>query len=114
MLKINMEFKRGILFIRLDGSLDNKTIDKFDNEVLSLILNNGLKNIVINFDKVYNIDKKGIDELINLSEIVSGLNGKATLCSITNKEVKRLINNHNTFDFYETQNELTALGVMKI
>ncbi len=114
MLKINMEFKKGVLFIRLDGSLDNISIDKFNNEVLSLVLNNGLKQIVVNLDKVYNIDEKGIDGLLNLSEIVSSFNGKTTLCSLTNKKVKSLINKINTFNFYESQNELTALGVMKI
>ena len=43
------------------------------------------------------------------------MNGKTTLCSLTNREVKNILNKseyNNTF--YETSNELTALGVMKI
>ncbi len=115
MLKIDMEFKKGILFIRLEGSLNKDTVEKFNNEVIALVLKDEIKLIVVNLDKVISIDLKGIKALTQLNEIVKNNNGRTTLCSISNKKVKSSLheNKYNNL-FYEASNELTALGVMKI
>lgn len=115
MLKVDMEFKKGIFFVRLEGSLNKTTTEKFSNEVFPVILKYGLKYIVVNLDKVNIIDEKGIETLMELNEIVSKWKGKTTLCSLTNKKVKTIIKEsmYNTL-FYETNNELTALGEMRL
>ncbi len=115
MLKINMEFKKGILFVRPEGSLNKKNIEKFNNDVIPVVLKHGLKYVVVNLDKVNTIDVEGIESLMELNEIVSGLNGKTTLCSLTNNEVATSLRESSCNNcFYETSNELTALGVMKL
>lgn len=115
MLDINMEFKRGILFIRLEGSLNIKNVGKFENEVIPIILKQEIKYVVINLDKLLFLDIRGVSSLLNLDEIVRSFGGKTTLCSLTNNEVRKLIHKYNIESlFYETNNELTALGVMKI
>lgn len=115
MLKIDMEFKRGILFIRLDGSLNKMSKQKFENDVIPVVLKYGLKYVVVNLDKVNTIDNEGVNSLMELSEIVSKTNGKTTLCSLTSECVKTSLREfeYNNM-FYETSNELTALGVMKL
>ena len=115
MLKIKMEFKKGILFIRLEGYLNKKTIEKFDNEVLSVVLVNELRYIVVNLDQVYSIDKSGINGLMELKDIIYNLSGKGALCNLTNEDVKKQIKDYNgVYDYYEFDNELNALGMMKI
>lgn len=115
MLEINMEYKKGILFIRLYGELTKLTISTFEEDVIPVILKHGIKYIVINLDKLNKIDLKGIEALMNLNEIINNLNGKATLCSLSNENVrKKLREKEYISNFYETSNELTALGVMKI
>lgn len=115
MLKIKMEFKKGILFIRLDGILNQKTIEKFDNEVLSVVLVNKLKYIVVNLDGVCEVDEKGVDALKELNDIIYNFNGKSALCSLTNTKVKNTIKEYDYInDFYEYENELNALGMIKI
>ena len=115
MLKICMEFKKGILFIRLDGILNRITKDKFDTEVLPLVLDNGLKYVVLNLDKVNYIDSYGVNSLSELGDILYNQNGKTTLCSLTSEQVKNKIEEIEYKGlFYETNNELTALRVMKI
>ena len=115
MLKINMEFKKGILFIRLDGSFNKKTVKKFDNEVLPIILMNKVMYVVINLDKVYLIDKEGVESLMELENLVRDFKGKTTLCGLTSNYVKTKIEEADyDMKFYETNNELTALKVMKI
>ena len=115
MLKIDMEFKKGILFVRLEGSLNKKNVEKFNADVIPVILKHGLKYVVVNLDKVNAIDIEGIESLMELNEIVRTLEGKTTLCSLTSKQVKNCLkeSDYNNL-FYETSNELTALGVMKI
>lgn len=115
MLKIDMEFKRGILFVRLEGNLNKQNIEKFNNDVIPVVLKHGLKYIVVNLDKVNSIDIDGIESLMELNEIVSRWDGKTTLCSLTNKQVKSTLKQSDYSNmFYETSNELTALGVMRI
>ena len=111
MLDINMEFKKGILFIRLEGTLDRNTKDKFNNEVIALVLKDGVRMIVVNLDKVDLIDYEGI----NLNKIVDDNNGRSAICSLTNNKVKSVIRESSCSDlYYEASNELTALGVMKL
>lgn len=54
MLKINLEFRKGVLFVRLNGSLNDK--DSLDN-INSLINEIGFKYIVFNVD---NLDRKSV------------------------------------------------------
>lgn len=115
MLKIKMEFKKGILFIRLEGILNKKTTQLFDSEVLGVVLVNKLKYIVVNLDQVYAIDQSGVDSLKELNDIVYNFDGVGALCSLTNANVKKQIKEYDyNNDFYEFDNELNALGAMKI
>ena len=43
MLGIDMEFKKGILFVRLSGILNGDTASLLDKEMTSLIETNGIK-----------------------------------------------------------------------
>lgn len=115
MLKIDMEFKKGILFVRLEGSLNKCNIEKFNNEVIPVVLKHGLKYVVVNLDKLNAIDTKGIESLMELNQIVTEFDGKTTLCSLSSSNVKSCLreSEYNNL-FYETSNELTALGVMKL
>lgn len=115
MLKIDMEFNKGILFIRLDGNLNKYTSNKLIEDTVPVILKHGLKRIVVNLDKVNSIDIQGINSLMDINDVVTNLNGRAIICSITNNDVKsKLKNKEYITKFYEASNELTALGVMKL
>lgn len=77
-LKVDFEFYRGILFIRLKGiltkySLSNTDIDKVINDI-------GFKYIVFNIDNINQIDAYGINYLINHHEALKNRDGKALIC----------------------------------
>ncbi len=115
MLKIELEFRKGVLFVRLNGKLNKYTKSKLEEEVLPVILKHGITNLVINLDKLTSIDTYGINALINTSNVVNSLSGKLIVCSITNNIVKSKLNNKEYItNFYEVSNELTALGVINI
>ena len=70
-MKTNIEFRKGILFIRLNGALIRRNINKFESEILPVILKQGLKYVVINLENLEYLDKYGIESLSNLYEIMS-------------------------------------------
>lgn len=113
MLEIDMEFRKGILFIRLSGKLDKTTIGKLNREVTELVKDNGIKNIVFNIDKLTSIDLKGINSLLYNYELSRMNDGKAMLCGVNNSLVRYRISNSRLFNYmYEVSDELSAIKVI--
>ena len=78
MLKVELEFYKGILFIRLKGILTKENIE---NENLNQIIEEiGFKYIVFNIDNIKQIDGYGIRYLINYNNKLKNDNGKAIVC----------------------------------
>lgn len=115
MIKINLEFKKGILFIRVKGSLISNSNKEFRNEVFPVVLKHEFKYIVLNFEELTQLDECGIETLIDLNNIVVSCKGQATICNITNNEIKdKIYNSEISNCYYQTNTELTAIGVFKI
>ena len=113
-MKTNIEFRKGILFIRLNGALIRRNINKFESEILPVILKQGLKYVVINLENLEYLDKYGIESLSNLYEIIRRNNGRTSFCNMS-EEIKNMIKNTNIYDkFFNTNNELTALELFKL
>ena len=111
MLNINMEFLRGILFVRLKGVLNKNTVEKLDEEVTSLIESNGVRNIVFNVNNLNSIDHYGINALLHNYEICRNNSGRTLICGLNNVLVKNRINRSRLLNYmYKTTNELTALN----
>lgn len=114
MLDINLEFHKGILFVRLDGILNKNTVDKLDDEVTNLIKENGIRNIVFNISNLNSIDCDGINGLLNNYEICKSNNGKSLVCGL-NGLVKQTINNSRLLKYmYEATDELSAVNVINL
>lgn len=77
MLKINLEFRKGVLFIRLNGSLNDK--ESLDN-INNLINEIGFKYIVFNVDNLKCIDLDGIKCILNYQKLLLNKHGKLLLC----------------------------------
>jgi len=110
-----MEFHKGVLFIRLEGSLNKNTVDKLKYEVTSFIKENGIRNIVYNISKIQEIDCYGINALINNYDICKKNNGKSLVCGMSEGVVKHRIKNSRLLNYmYETSDELSALNVINL
>ena len=115
MLDINMEFHKGILFIRLSGSLNENTINKLNVEVNSFIKESGISNIVYNIAELNEIDCYGINTLFNTYEVSKKNKGKSLLCGIDNAIVKHRIKNSRLLNYmYETSDELSAINIINL
>lgn len=115
MLDINIEFRKGILFIRLEGILNYETVYKLNEEVLNTIKTNGIKYIVFNLENLYYIDMDGIKAIMNHYNLVNSYNGKSLICGISSSLVKNRIKQSNILDYLsETSNELSALKLINL
>jgi stage II sporulation protein AA (anti-sigma F factor antagonist) len=113
MLEIEMEFIKGILFIRLDGKLNASTCDKLYQEVSEMIFDNGIRNIVFNLENISEIDINGINSLIYNYKLCKQNKGESIICNI-NSTVERAFQGSMKGFIPITSNELTALNIFNI
>lgn len=106
-----MEFKRGILFVRLSGILNGDTCSTFNKELNELISINGIKYVLINLNGLEYVDRYGIDTIISNYNSILRNNGKLLLCGIT-----RLFEYDSsiTKNLYQISDERSAFNLIHI
>ena len=103
-LNINMEYKSGVLFVRLIGSLNKLTANKLVESLIPIIMNHGIKNLVYNFSELNSIDEIGSKTLLLGYNAIINNNGRVLV-----------INNRFNLEYFkEVKNELSALNILKI
>ena len=101
MLNINMEYKFGILFVRLNGKLTLENAQKLESSLIPIIINNGIKNLVYNFNELKSIDEVGHKLLLMTINAVKHNKGNTLI--VNNKslgdkmklDVNEIINDEN-------------------
>lgn len=101
LLKVLMEFRKGVLFVRLYGSLNNDTKDIFENEVKEVIIKSGIRYVVLNVSNLSEIKESGIKEIKNLRKILKKMDGEFFLFGGEIKELKSLVNLENELKVFE-------------
>lgn len=101
MLKVLMEFRKGILFVRLYGILNDDTLNKFKTDVKGVIINSGIKYVVINVENLYGISKSGVKEIKLLKKVLKKTSGQFFLFGGEIKELKELVNIENELKVFE-------------
>lgn len=110
MFNMDLEYNKGILFVRLNGSLSKKGSFKLNNYLVPVILKHRIKYLVCNLFNLEDIDDVGIDALLNTKCAIKANKGKIVLCEVPNdinKNIRRL-------RIKETRNETSALNLMRI
>ena len=110
MLVIDMEAFKGILFIKLKGEFNYKTIDVFNNEVTYLVKDSIVRNIVFDLEDLDNIDNSGIFEIMNNFKWCKDNNGLSLICNAKG-DVKRII---DKTELYQAKNQLEAVKIFNI
>lgn len=80
MLDVNYEFRKGILFVRLLGSITTNNIAKL-NSVFNIINQAGIKAVVINLDNIKAIDAYFINYLLSYYDFYIEDDKKMFICS---------------------------------
>ena len=102
MLNTNIEFRKGILFVRLNGVLDKFTMNELD-DIYNLIIDNRIRNIVFNIEDVSKIDESGIKKLFDIYNSVNRNNLNCYF--IKNKII-------DNYEIKEFDTELKAMEVI--
>ena len=110
MLKMDMEYNHGVLFIRLDGVLNRSTSYKLNNYLVPVILKHKIKYLVYNCFLLDSIDECGMDAILNTKCAVKTNKGKIYVCEVPKEYVKLF----KKAGLKETSSELTALNILKI
>ncbi len=110
MLYMDLEYCRGVLFVRLDGNLTKRNTYRINNYLAPVILKHRIKYLVYNLFSVSQIDDAGLDAILRTKFAIKSNQGSAYLCEVPEhlkKVVKRL-------KMKETATELTALEILKV
>ena len=87
MLKTILEFRKGILFVRLKGELTKKTSVIFEKTVLVKMKQGGIYHIVYNLEDLNKIDRYGYNRILYSYELCKKHSGEVFICSNLNEEV---------------------------
>ncbi len=113
-MKTEIDYKKGILYVKLEGVLVGNKINKFECEIIPIIIGLESKDVIINLKGIELIDKRGIDSLIKISSLVNRFKGKLVLCEL-NEYLKNRFKNSDIFDYcFKSKNEETSKEVLKI
>lgn len=114
MLNIDLEYKKGILFLRLNGVLNEKNCFILEDAIKNVVSKGGIKYLLINFEKLYDIDEKGISSIIDSYKEYLKDRGKLLICGYHDK-TKLFIERSELKDFaLITINEVVAFNLINI
>ena len=114
MLGIDIEIKKGIMFVRVNGELSKRTIDKWNDDVKDLIIDNGIRNVVLNVSNLKTIDAKGINSLLYSYELCNTNKGVSLLCGLNDSIKEKVKRSHLLKFMKEVDSEKAALSLIKI
>lgn len=113
MFKINMEFVRGMLFVRLEGILSERTSKQLNQELDRMIYEQGVRYFVINLENLTSIDEVGIKSIMDHYFDVIMHDGKLVVCgydSIIHRKVPKEIN----LAFQNIESSSNELGAFRL
>lgn len=110
MLEVNMEYRKGVLFIRFVGELVKNKINGNEIENVDDVLSTGMTCVVFNLEELKMIDNSGLDYLWEKYQMVKSKGGVAFLCGIHHSTVKRRLKRSRLLTYMnEIQDELILL-----
>lgn len=114
MLNTILEYRKGILFVRLNGVLVKDTINFINSRLISIIEQDKLDNIVINVEGLDNIDYKGINFIFYIYELCKKNKGSLLMCGISENIRKRFKKSRVLNYIKEISSELESFDLVKI
>lgn len=114
MLDINLEFYKGMLFVRLSGILDTNTYMKLNSCLNKMINDKELRYFVINLEELDYVDDKGLQSIIDRYFDVVVHDGKLVICGYDNCSHSNIKINNIFKQIEHTNTELNALKLINI
>ena len=110
MLKMNLEYNKGILFVRLDGMLHRGSTYKINNYLIPVILKHKIKYLVYNLYNLNDLDESGMDALLNSEQAIKNNNGIMYFCEVQKSMERKL----RKLRVKKVDNELTCMKLIEV
>ena len=110
MFQMDLEYNKGILFVRLKGNLTSKKTYELNNYLVPVLLKHKIKYLVYNLYELDSIDESGVNALLNTKCAIRMNKGKIYMCEVKDTIKKWL----KTLHIKELKNELSALQLIEI
>lgn len=110
MLKMDIEYNKKILFVKLTGILNKKSSYKINNYLNPVIKKHNIKCLIYNFDDLDGIDISGIDAITASKCLIKNNKGKIFACG--NKE--RIEGLSKLVKLKKVENEFVAVKIMEM
>ncbi len=110
MLKMDLEYNKGILFVRLQGQLNRTTTYKVNNYLVPVILKHKIKYLVYNLYHLEEIDDNGMDAILNSKTAIKNNKGLIYLCDVNKYLSKKL----NKLRIKQIPDELMAVNKIEV
>ncbi|HJJ17043.1 MAG TPA: STAS domain-containing protein [Bacilli bacterium] len=110
MLRINSEYVKGILFVRIEGNLNRRNSYKLKSYLIPAILKHRIKFLVYNLYNLNDIDMVGKKALEQSAKAIDVNKGISLICEVPPK-LNEFFQNVN---ITKTSNELTAIKTINI
>ncbi|MBQ4583664.1 MAG: STAS domain-containing protein [Bacilli bacterium] len=106
MLNMDLEYNKGILFVRLKGKLNRKSSYKLNNYLVPVLLKHKIRYLVYNLYELSDIDEAGVDAMLNTKCAIKANKGKICLCEVSESleqmlkrlKIKFVSNERKVFD----------------
>lgn len=109
MLDINIEFSKGVLFVRLSGKMNSLNFINIKNNIITVLKEGGIKYLVFNIDNLKIMEKVDLFDCCN--KLVKSNNGKMIICGVNDK--LNIINEMHILECCDNAtDELTALRMI--
>jgi len=89
-LNVQIVIKKWVLYVRLDGELDQYTVDGLRTRIVELIEKYQIRYLVINCEQLEFMDSSGVGFIIGRFNRLKKVNGAVLLCSM-NEHIYRLV-----------------------
>lgn len=106
MFKIITTVNRGILFITLQGTLNNENFYEFSDEINYLLYNQGMNYFALNFDDLEIVDKNLLYKIQNKLIEICLSSGKVVLCGLNKEAVKKIDCGNDNLKFVGSELEV--------
>lgn len=92
MLKMDLEYKDGILYARLGGVLNNKSSYKINNYLIPVIEKHKIKYLIYNLKNLSDINQEGTSAIVKTKIEMKKIQGKLFLTNLSESVALKLRN----------------------
>ena len=112
-LRLNIFFRKGLLFIRLNGILTKETAETLSSSIDHFLYESGVKYLCINLEELDYLDEEGINVLKEKYSSILKANSYLILCGCANTYVENALKDE-LGEVKKVRDELSVFQMIEI